>query len=170
MQHKLLNILGVAVMAGMGLFVIAAASHDWLAKRRVRRLLASRASLDSTTFATTYFSDSPAKADVAAKLRDVLSSNLKQPLDGLRPDDRLDEDLHAELLANPHLFWDIEREFGVVTPTTDVEAYKQCLSQIRTFRDLVDYVASRTHRLPSGAAGAEQAAAGPAGRNGFSVE
>jgi acyl carrier protein len=144
MQPKLLNILGVIVIAAIGLFVIAAATYDRLRKRRVTRLLASRASLDSTTFATTYFPDSPAKADVAAKLREVLAGNLKQRLDGLHPDDRLDEDLHAELLANPDLFfWDIERELGVVTPTTDWEAYKQCLDQIRTFRDLVEYVASR---------------------------
>jgi acyl carrier protein len=148
MRPELLNILGVIAMGAIGLFLVAAATYDRLRKRRVTRLLASRPPLDSNAFAMKYFADSPAKAEMAAKLRQVLSENLKQRLDGLRPDDRLDEGLYAELLANPHLFWDIERELGVVTPTTDWEAYKRCVDQLRTFRDLVEYVAARRAARP----------------------
>ncbi len=135
--------LGIIFIVAVVLFVIGAATYDRVCRHRVARLLASREPLDSRTFALTFFGDSPAKVEVAVALREVLSKNLKQQLDGLRPDDRLDEDLHAELPANPHLFWDIEREIGVATPVTDWDAYQRCLANIHTFRDLVDYVASR---------------------------
>ena len=145
MQDKWDEVLAAVLMAAVAVFVTAGLLRDRRRRRRVARLLGSRDPLDAVTFGRTYFGDSPAKAAIAAAVRDVLSGNLKQRLDGLRPDDRLDEDLGAELLANPHLLGEIEQALalGAVTPVSDWDEYRKFVAGIRTFRDLVESAALR---------------------------
>lgn len=61
-------------------------------------------------------------------------------MSSLHPDDRLDEDLYAQLLANPDLFLAIEQEFGVKTNVMDWALHEPEVQNLTTFRDLVKYV------------------------------
>src|SRR5437899_702382 len=100
--------------SGVAAFIITMISRDWHRKKRTVSSLATRAQRPDEQFGRGFFSD-PKRADVAVRVRRVLSNNLKMPLDGLTPSDRLNDDLNAELPANPHLFWELEAEFGIKT-------------------------------------------------------
>jgi acyl carrier protein len=126
-------------VAGMT-YVLVRMAIDRAAVRRRRRLLALRPPLDDRRFAETFFGDSPERARIAGRLRALLAANLKENLEGLHPEDRLDEDLYAELMINPNLFWDLEAEFGVRTPLNQADRMRAIVKSTRTFRDLVDYV------------------------------
>lgn len=127
----------VAFLALLGVDTISRAR----AKRRVRRLLAQRPQLDSRAFGETYFGESPERARLAGEVREVLAASNNMNLDGLRPDDRLDDDLHAEL-EDPHLFFGLEDAFGIPVPMR-IDEYQRCIESLTTFRDLVDYVQSK---------------------------
>jgi hypothetical protein len=62
-------------------------------RRLVLTLLATRERLDSTAFGERYFCETPAPAKLAAEVRDMLAHHLPFPVEGLRPDDRLFDDL-----------------------------------------------------------------------------
>src|SRR5687767_11292683 len=121
-------------------YVLLRTAIDRAAARRRRRLLASRPPLDDRRFGEMFFGDSPERAQLAVRLRALLAANLGESLEGLHPEDRLDEDLHAELIINPDLFWDLEDSFGVCTPLNQEDRMAAVVKSIRTFRDLVDYV------------------------------
>lgn len=121
-------------------YVLVRTAIDHAAARRRRRLLASRPPLDDQRFADTFFGESPERGRLAGRLRALLAANLRESLDGLDPEDRLDEDLHAQLIINPDLFWDLEAEFGVRTPLNQADSMAAIVKSTRTFRDLVEYV------------------------------
>src|SRR5687767_1358519 len=98
MPREWIHMFGIAVLTGFGSLVLAGFVFDRWKRLRVDRLLRSREPLDAKTFAQAFFAGSAREVEIAAKLRDVLAANLEQRLDGLRPEDRLDEDLHAELI------------------------------------------------------------------------
>lgn len=123
-------------------FIVTMMFRDWLRKRRITTTLARRVSHDSEHFGREFF-PGPKRAEIAARVRRVLSNNLKMPLEGLVPSDRLNDDLNAELPANPHLFWELEAEFGIKTDVEDLDSHEKTLERLITFQDLVEYVEGR---------------------------
>src|ERR1051325_619988 len=128
-------IAGVAVAA----LIITMMFRDQFRKRRIVASLAARAQHNGVEFGRGFFSH-PKRADIATRAREVLSKNLKMPLEGLTPSDRLNEDLNAELAANPHLFWELEAEFGIKTDVEDLDSHEKTLERLVTFQDLVEYI------------------------------
>ena len=110
---------------------------------------------DDDEFARAYFPD-PKQADIAIRARRVIAKNLKMPLQGLRPTDRLNDDLDAELEINPHLFWDLEEEFGIKTGVEELETFEKTLQGLVTFEDLVKFLAERISATPPNAPVAEE--------------
>ncbi len=123
-------------------FIITMTLRDKFRKRQIRLTLTSRNQNDDDRFRK-LFSD-PKRADVAIRVRRVLSKNLELPLDGLMPSDRLNDDLNAELPANPHLFWELEMEFAINTGIDDLDTFEKTLERVVTFQDLVEFVEERT--------------------------
>jgi len=136
-------------------FIITMLLRDRRRKKRTVTSLNARTRHDDAQFGRGFFAD-PKRADVAVRVRRVLSQNLKMPLDGLTPSDRLDDDLHAELPVNPHLFWELEAEFGIKTGIEDWETFKTTLERVVTFQDLVEYVESKIAEGPPPAAGEDE--------------
>jgi hypothetical protein len=136
-------------------FVITSLIRDRLRKRRIVASLKTRVDYNDDQFGRGFYSD-PKRADIAIRVRRVLSANLEMPLDGLRPSDRLNEDLNAELPINPHLFWDLETEFGIHTGTDDLETFEETLKHLVTFDDLVSHVEAWIAAGPSVTESAEK--------------
>src|SRR5436189_4234319 len=109
---------------GVTAFIITMMVRDWRKKKRTVTSLATRAQHSDEQFGLVFFSD-PKRADIAVRVRRVLSSNLKMSLDGLTPSDRLNDALDAELPANLHLFWELEAEFGIKTDVEDFDSHEK---------------------------------------------
>lgn len=121
--------------------------RERLRKKRKAASLAGRVRHADEQFGRGFFSD-PKRADIAVRVRRVLSDNLKLPLDGLTPSDRLEDDLGAELASNPDLFWQLEAEFGIKTGVEDLETFEKTLARLITFQDLVEFVEERIAAPP----------------------
>ena len=129
-------------------FLITTGIRDWLRKRRLVASLAARIQHNDEQFGQGYFHD-PKRADIAVRVRRMLSNHLKIPLDGLTPSDRLKEDLNFEIPANPNLFWDLEEEFGIKSGLEDLESFEKTLQGLVTFQDLVEYVERKMSEPPA---------------------
>jgi acyl carrier protein len=135
---------------GFGLvatFIITMMLRDWLRKRRIIRALARQIPRNDAEFAREFFPD-PNRADIAVRVRRVLADNLEMSLLGLTPQTRLDDDLHAELAANPDLFWELEAEFQIKTDVDERDDFEKVLARLATFQDLVAYVESKIAGAP----------------------
>jgi len=130
------------------MFVLGSILKDRLKERRLVKRLRSRPQLDDQRFREQFFHDDLKRGELAIQVRRVLSKNLQIPLEGLRPEDRLNADLKAELERNPHLFWELETELGINMDVDDLEAFEQHAERIVTFSDLVDYVERRAKEKP----------------------
>jgi len=135
---KTSELIAFVAFGAVGAFIVTIMVRDWFRKRRITQTLASRGENNDEQFRK-FFPDSH-RADIALRVRKVLSNNLKMPLQGLSPSDRLDDELNAELPANPHLFWDLETEFGIQTDVEDLDVHEKTLERLITFQDLVEYV------------------------------
>jgi acyl carrier protein len=122
-------------------FVVTMTLRDWLRKRRTIRMLKSRELYDDNQFCRLFAGLH--QPDIAVRARRVLANNLNMPLDGLAPSDRLNDDLNAELPANPDLFWELEAEFDIKTDVEDLDSHEKTLERLVTFQDLVEYVEHR---------------------------
>lgn len=129
-------------------YMVTMALRDWLRKRRIVASLAARVQRNDEQFGQNYFPE-PKRAEVAARVRRILAKNLKMSLDGLASSDRLNEDLNAELPLNPHLFWDLETEFGIKSGLENMEYFEKTLRRLVTFQDLVAYVESKIAEPPA---------------------
>ena len=141
---ELIVLIGVGVVAA---YVVTMMLRDWRRKRRTIASLAARLQHDDEQFGRAYFNDAK-RADIAVRARRVLSKNLKMPLNGLTPNDRLNEDLNAELSLNPDLFWELETEFGITTGIDELEAFEKTLERLVTFQDLVEFLHARMCEPP----------------------
>jgi len=144
---KTSELIAFVAFGAVGAFVITMTLRDWFRKRQIMQTLAGRGENDDDQFRK-FFSESH-RADIAVRIRKVLSNNLKLPLHGLTPRDRLNDDLNAELPANPHLFWELEAEFGIKTGVDDLDTFEKTLERIVTFQDLVEFVAERISQPPA---------------------
>jgi len=124
-------------------FMIGGVRH-WLLDQSLR----DRQQFSDEEFGKTFFSSSERRADVSVRVREILSENLEMPLDGIRPDDKLDEDLNAQLEGNPHLFWSLEEEYGFDAKVEVLEEFEKTVAGITTFSDLVKYVERKVDEKP----------------------
>jgi len=122
---ELIVLIGVGLVAT---YVVTMMLRDWRRKRRIIASFAARLQHDDEQFGRAYFNDAK-RADIAVRARRVLSKNLEMPLNGLTPSDRLNEDLNAEVVLNPDLFWELETEFGIITGADDVQAFEKTLER-----------------------------------------
>lgn len=132
-------VLGGALIA---VSLVARAGYDAFRKHRAVTALDDRHKLDAATFGETYFADSPERANLAARVRDALSGYLKLNLDGLRPDDDLDQILDAQT-DDPSLVWHLEETFNLGHTFNDAETFDRIHKSLRTFRGLLEFVESR---------------------------
>jgi acyl carrier protein len=76
-------------------------------------------------------------AEIAAKLREILSRHLPVDLSQLQPNDRFVEDLRMDdfdSMSTVEFVIEIEKEFGIEIPNSVAE-------KMATFQSVVDYVA-----------------------------
>lgn len=126
----------------LAIYMIANVSYEGFRKRRAVTTLKDRQQLDATTFGATFFAESPERANLAARVRDALSGYLKLNLDGLQPDDDLNEILNAET-EDPSLLWHMEETFELGQTFNDAEDFEQIYESLGTFRDLLNFVEER---------------------------
>lgn len=107
----------------------------WLASSRLR----DRQQFDDSEFEKTFFPAEP-DGDTAVRVRRVLAENLDMDLGGLRPDDKLDDDLKADLSTNVDLFFELEREFQIDCRVHDLAVFERTTTELITFADLVRFV------------------------------
>lgn len=82
--------------------------------------------------------------DVAVRTRKILADHLKMDLRGVRPEDKLDEDLDVGVGSNVELFWELEKEFAIDFEVEDLDKFENLVQSLNTFSDLVHAVAERT--------------------------
>ena len=75
-------------------------------------------------------------ADIEAKVKDIVCSQLEVSLDKVRPEASFIDDLKADSLAVVELVLELEQEFGIEIPDEDVE-------KLRTVGDAVKYVTEK---------------------------
>lgn len=136
--------------------VIVGLLTGWLRKAAARSRLANRQSFNDDEFRRTFYARDEARADTATRVRKVLASNLEMPLDAVRPEDRLDDDLNTQIQANPGLFAELEHEFGIATGYDDLDTFVETTERLITFADLVEYVHERVSQASATKADREQ--------------
>jgi acyl carrier protein len=115
--------------------------QTWSEKRRALRHMQGRPSISDEEFGGRFFS--PDRVEIAAQLRQILSSHIAVDLSRLNPDDRLVQDIRMDSLdsmSTVEFIVEVEEHFSISIPDSTTE-------QMRTLRDVVDYVAAH---LPSG--------------------
>jgi hypothetical protein len=111
----------------------------WHVRRKrgtVTSLLAARPQLDARAFGRAYFGEVPGRMELAAALREQLAQHVPFRLDGLRPEDRLFEDLWMhqwDHLVPGEFLRDVEEAYSIQLPDA-------ILSSGTRFRDIVDEV------------------------------
>ena len=139
--YQVAGLVGVVLVVGGGVFL-----HDLLNRRRALRLLSSRPQLAPHEFGRSYFGESTKRAALAAELREILRHHVPFALDGLTPDDDLVRDLRMDALdsmAAVELLLEVEARLGIEVPDSVAE-------NLRTLRDLVDYLEPRVASTTSG--------------------
>jgi acyl carrier protein len=110
--------------------------QTWSEKQRALRHMQGRPSISDDEFGRLHFS--PDRAEIAARLRHILSSHIAVDLSRQNPDDKLVEDLRMDSLdslSTVEYVVDVEKHFGISIPDGTAE-------RMRTLRDVVDYVAA----------------------------
>jgi acyl carrier protein len=115
--------------------IYAVKLSDEAEKRRARSHMAGRPALSENEFGKQFFPDN--RAEIATKLRKILSRNIPVDLSQMQPNDRFVEDLRMDALdsmATVEYVIEIEKEFGIEIPDSAAE-------KMITFQSVVDYVA-----------------------------
>jgi len=126
------------------LFVAVAAFlvwlQEWSEKRRALRHMEGRQPLTDVEFGKQFFP--PDRADIAARLRQIMARHIAVDLSRLHPDDLIVDDLRMDSLdslATVEFLIEIEKEFGISVPDAAAE-------KMRNLRDVTDYVYEATRR------------------------
>lgn len=115
--------------------VAIGSTRHWLRGVRLR----DRQQFVDEEFGKSFFAGG-GRESTAVRIRRVLAKNLELDLDGVRPHDRLDDDLNAQISTNVSLFWQLEKEFQIDSQVEDPEIFEKITSQLVTFSDLVGYI------------------------------
>jgi acyl carrier protein len=105
-------------------------------RRRALRHMQGRKPLPDDDFGRQFFP--PHHAEIAARLRRILSRHIALDLSRLHPDDKLVEDLRMDSLdsmSTVEFIVDVEKEFRIVIPDAEAE-------QMHSLRDVVEHVAT----------------------------
>ncbi len=97
--------------------------------------MAGRPTLSEKEFGRQFFPND--RAEIAAKLREILSRYIPIDLSQMQPNDRFVEDLRMDALdsmSTVEYVIEIEKEFGIKIPDSAAE-------KMATFQSVVDYVA-----------------------------
>jgi acyl carrier protein len=108
---------------------------DKAAKQRALAHMRDRPALNEKDFGKQFFPEG--SAEIAAKLREILSRHLPVDLSQLQPNDRFVEDLRMDdfdSMSTVEFVIEIEKEFGIEIPNSVAE-------KMATFQSVVDYVA-----------------------------
>lgn len=127
-------LVAIVVVASLAIGTMS----QWLTATRLR----DRQQFGDEDFGKTFFAGGD-RAGTAVRIRRVLEDNLEIDLGGLRPDDKLDDDLNAKISTNVDLFWQLEKEFRIDCQVENLEIFEKTTSQLMTFSDLVGYVQNR---------------------------
>ena len=134
----------VMVLGGLAcaIYVLAQVGYDWWRKSVSVSTLRTRTQLDSNAFAAKYFAGKKQREQLAARIRDSLAAYLKLNLDGLLPDDDLNEVCDAQT-DDPSLLLHFEDEFQLGQTFETAEEFEMVQSKTRTFRELLKYLETR---------------------------
>lgn len=130
--------IAIPFLAGAAL-AVAAFLQERAKRRRAEHRLAQRPQLTSKQFAEMHFGESALRAALAAELRDMLGRHVPFALEGMGPDDAFVRDLRIDdfdSLASVEFLLHVEERFGIKVPD-------KVAKSMRTFRELVDYLALR---------------------------
>src|ERR1700733_11451148 len=108
---------------------------DEAEKQRALAHMAGRPAFNNEEFGKHYFQND--RAEVAAKLREILSHHIPVDLSQMKPTDLFVEDLRMDALdslSTVEYVIAIEKEFGIKMPDSAAE-------KMLTFQSVVDYVA-----------------------------
>jgi acyl carrier protein len=108
---------------------------DTAEKQKALSYMAGRPALSEEGFGKHFFPNS--RAEIAAKLREILSHHISIDLSQMQPNDRFIEDLRMDALdsmSTVEYVIEIEKEFGIQIPDSVAE-------KMTTFQSVVDYVA-----------------------------
>ena len=128
---------GLAIAA----LVIAMIAIGALKQLFARGHLRFRQEFDDKEFGKTFFSGD--RVDTAVRVRQVLADNLGAGLGGVRPDDRLNDDLGVSIESNVDLFFGLETEFDIDSGVYELREFENNVKGLVTFRDLVEFVHAR---------------------------
>jgi len=107
-------------------------------KRRALRHMQGRRRLSGNEFGEQFFTSD--RVAIATRLRQILSRHIELDLSQLYPDDKLVEDIRMDSLdslSTIEFVADAETEFDISIPDSVAE-------QMRTLRDVVDYIAAHS--------------------------
>jgi len=108
---------------------------DEVEKRHARAHMAGRMVLSNVEFGKQFFPTD--RAEIATKLREILSRHIPIDLSQMQPDDRFVQDLRMDALdsmSTVEYVIEIEEAFGINIPDSAAE-------KMITFQNVVDYVA-----------------------------
>ena len=127
----------VAVLAALAVVLsVVFAVRSRRTRRRVASRMAGRPELSCAAFGERHFE--PAQAEVAARVRQILSRHVRLDLSRLAPEDRPLADLEMETLnrgSSYRFFLDLEREF-------ECELEDGLLDEDVTMREIVQAIAA----------------------------
>jgi hypothetical protein len=121
-------------------------TYEVYRRRQARSILRNRPQLDSVSFGVAFFNDTVDRASLAARLRDSLAEFVKLPLEGLRPDDNIDDVLYTDT-TDPSLIWHLEDEFQLGQSFADAETFNSTRQSLHTFRDLLAFLEERINDI-----------------------
>jgi acyl carrier protein len=110
--------------------------QTWSERRRALRHMRGRPSISDDDFGRLFFS--PDRAEIAARLRKILSGHIDVGLSRLSPDDKLVQDIRMDSLdsmSTVEFVIDVEKHFGISIPDSIAE-------RMQTLRDVADFVAT----------------------------
>ncbi|MGI8965435.1 MAG: acyl carrier protein [Limisphaerales bacterium] len=124
----------VFFLAAIGCASVATSISDEVEKRRALSSRAGRPALNEIEFGQHYFS--PNRAEIATKLRAILSRHIAIDLSQLQPNDRFVEDLRMDALdslSTVEFIIEVEKEFEITIPNAAAE-------KMKAFQCVLDYV------------------------------
>lgn len=132
--------------ACVSFYLVSELGFSWYQRRKAKSILCKRPQLHSEEFGRYYFSETPERAMLAAKIRDSLALYLKLPLEGLLPDDNLNEVCDAQT-DDPSMLWHLEEEFGLKPLDDFGDVFDSLEKELRTFRGVLEYVENEIREL-----------------------
>ena len=131
----------ILLAGGLTLMIYQVRLTDKAEKERALRHMAGRQPLTEIEFGRKFFP--PQQAEVASKLRSIMTRHIPVDLSRILPDDRLVDDLRMDALdsmSTVEFVLEVEKEFDIRIPAAAAE-------KMRTLRDVIVYVSQAKRGL-----------------------